>query len=119
MANSEARALDYQDDSLGGVEADALLQLQLPNGATAAVEWSRTRNLRNTAILTGSRWQIEVSLHRNEIMRARPDKLTLFELDGRSGAKICSSERSQTGYRQSALVESPSFPALRRQSQSA
>lgn len=84
----EARALDYQDDALGGVEADALLQLQLPNGATGAVELSRTRNLRNTAILTGSRGQVEVSLHRNEIIRARPEKLVLFELDGRSGAKM-------------------------------
>ena len=84
----EARALDYQDDSLGGVEADALLQLQLPNGATGAVELSRTRNLRNTAIITGSRGQIEASLHRNKIIRARPDKLILFELDGRSGAEM-------------------------------
>ena len=84
----EARALGYQDDSLGGVEADAFLQLQLPNGATGAVELSRTRNLRNTAILTGSRGQVEVSLHRNEIIRARPNKLILFELDGRSGAAM-------------------------------
>ena len=84
----EVRALSYRDDALGGVEADALLQLQLPNGATGAVELSRTRNLRNTAIITGSRGQVEVSLHRNEIVRARPDDLFLFELDGRSGAKM-------------------------------
>ena len=84
----EAQVLHYQDDALGGVEADALLQLQLPNGATGTVELSRTRNLRNTAIITGSRGQVEVSLHRNEIVRARPDDLFLFELDGRSGAKM-------------------------------
>lgn len=81
----EAQALRYQDDSRGGVEADALLQLQLSNGATGTVELSRTRNLRNTAIITGSRGQVEVSLHRNEIIRARPDNLILFELEGRSG----------------------------------
>lgn len=84
----EARVLDYQDDSLGGVEADAFLQLKLPNGATGAVELSRTRKLRNTAIITGSLGQVEVSLHRNEIIRARPDNLILYELDGRSGASM-------------------------------
>ena len=84
----EARVLDYQDDSLGGVEADAFLQLQLPNGVTGAVELSRTRNLRNTAIIAGSRGQVEVSLHRNEIIRARPENLKLFEIDGRSGAAM-------------------------------
>lgn len=84
----EAQALRYQDDALGGVEADALLQLRLSNGATGTVELSRTRNLRNTAIITGSRGQVEVSLHRNEIIRARPDELILFEIDGRSGAAM-------------------------------
>ena len=84
----EAQVLRYQDDAIGGVEADALLQLKLPNGATGTVELSRTRNLRNTAIITGSRGQVEASLHRNEIIRARPDDPFLFELDGRNGAQM-------------------------------
>ena len=40
------------------------------------------------AIITGSRGQVETSLHRNEIIRARPDDLFLFELDGRNGAEM-------------------------------
>ena len=84
----EARLVSYRDDSLGGVECEALLELELRNGAVGRVELSRSRTLRNTAIVTGSRGQIEVALHRNAIVAARPDRLTAFELDGRSGAEL-------------------------------
>lgn len=84
----DGRLLSYSDDSLGGVECDALLQLALLGGATGRVELSRSRTLRNTAIITGSRGEIEVALHRNAIVRAHPENLVGFELDGRSGATM-------------------------------
>ena len=78
----------YRDDSLGGVESDALIELELPGGAAGTVELSRTRTLRNTAVLTGSRGRVEVALHRNEIVGISPDDLLLRELDGRNGAAM-------------------------------
>ena len=78
----------YRDDSPGGVESDALIELELRGGATGTVELSRTRTLRNTAILTGSRDRVEVALHRNEIVGISPEDLLLRELDGRNGAAM-------------------------------
>ena len=78
----------YRDDALGGVESDVLLELELASGATGRVELSRARTLRNSLILAGSRGQIEVSLHRNAILRAQPGDLIGFEFDGRSGAAM-------------------------------
>lgn len=78
----------YRDDSLGGVEADALIELELQGGAVGTVELSRTRTLRNTAILVGSRGRVEVALHRNEIVAISPHHLVALELDGRSGAAM-------------------------------
>ena len=78
----------YRDDSPGGVESDALIELELRGGAAGTVELSRTRTLRNTAILTGSRGRVEVALHRNEIVGISPEDLLLRELDGRNGAAM-------------------------------
>ena len=78
----------YRDDSLGGVESDALLEMEFQGGAVGTVELSRTRTLRNTAIITGSRGRVEVALHRNEIVSVSPDDLVLWELDGRNGAAM-------------------------------
>ena len=78
----------YRDDSLGGVESDALIELELRGGAAGTVELSRTRTLRNTAILTGSRGRVEVALHRNEIVGISPEDLLLRELDGRNGVAM-------------------------------
>ena len=78
----------YRDDSPGGVESDALIELELRGGAAGTVELSRTRTLRNTAILTGSRGRVEVALHRNEIVGISPEDLLLRERDGRNGAAM-------------------------------
>lgn len=78
----------YRDDSLGGVESDALLEMEFQCGAVGTVELSRTRTLRNTAIITGSRGRVEVALHRNEIIGVSPDDLVLWELNGRNGAAM-------------------------------
>jgi predicted dehydrogenase len=39
----------------------------MENGATGIVELSRTRNLRNTAIIRGERGTLEVHLHTNQV----------------------------------------------------
>jgi predicted dehydrogenase len=49
----DVRSFEYFDDDYGGVEADCLLRLELESGATGVVELSRTRKLRNTAIIEG------------------------------------------------------------------
>lgn len=56
----DVRSLEYFDDNYGGVEADCLLRLELEGGATGVVELSRTRKLRNTAIIEGDRARLEV-----------------------------------------------------------
>jgi len=56
----DVRSLEYFDDDYGGVEADCLLRLQMESGASGVVELSRTRRLRNTAIIEGDRASLEV-----------------------------------------------------------
>ena len=53
------------DDSYGGVEADCQLRLTFKSGAQGMAEFSRTRNLRETAIIRGERAELEVSLVQN------------------------------------------------------
>lgn len=60
-------SVDYYDDSYGEVEADCKLVLVMKSGARGIVELSRTRNLRNTAIIWGEKATLEVRLHTNEI----------------------------------------------------
>lgn len=61
------KSLEYLDDNMGGVEANCEVHLQMENGAKGYVELSRTRNLRNTAIIRGEKGTIEVSLHTSSI----------------------------------------------------
>ena len=76
-----------RDDSLGGVESNVIVELELA-GAVGTVELSRTRTLRNTAVVTGSRGRVEVALHGNEVVGVSPGELAAWELDGRSGAAM-------------------------------
>jgi predicted dehydrogenase len=78
----------YYDDSYGGVEADCRLHLKLTNNASGFVELSRTRRLRGTAIIKGSRGQLEVSLSRNQIVVAEPKGILRHELGQISGRKM-------------------------------
>ena len=84
----DARLVRYRDDSIGGVEAEALIELALPNGAKGVVDLSRMRDLRNTAIISGSRGRIEMALHSNTIVSAEPADLAAFELDGVNGGAM-------------------------------
>ncbi len=52
--------VEYRDDDHGGVEADCELELALTSGARGRIEMSRTRELRNTWILSGDQGTIEV-----------------------------------------------------------
>lgn len=63
----EVEALEYFDDNHGGVEADCELRLTMRSGARGTVELSRTRRLRNTALLKGTDATLEVSLHANKV----------------------------------------------------
>ena len=68
----------YFDDAEGGVEANCLLQLKMRSGATGTVELSRTRQLRNTAIIHCEHASVEVALGGNELnltLRGQPQVL--------------------------------------------
>ena len=68
----EADEVEYYDDSYGGVEADCELRVSMASGARGLVELSRTRNLRNTAIIRGENAELEVGLRTNEaVLRSR------------------------------------------------
>ncbi len=58
----------YRDDCHGGVEADCLIELTLKSGAKGVVELSRTRILRNSAVIEGDEGEMEVFFHRSELV---------------------------------------------------
>jgi predicted dehydrogenase len=51
---------EYWDDAAGGVEADAVMNLEMASGVTGRIEMSRTRDLRNSCIIRGDRGTLEV-----------------------------------------------------------
>ncbi|HWO42614.1 MAG TPA: Gfo/Idh/MocA family oxidoreductase [Candidatus Eisenbacteria bacterium] len=56
------KSVAYADDAKGGVEANAEVELELKNGAFGKIELSRTRNLRNTCVITGELGCLQVAL---------------------------------------------------------
>ncbi len=74
----------YFDDSYGGVEADCEAHLTMRSGATGIVELSRTRELRNTAILRGEKGTLEVPIY-NNLLKAEPSRILAFESGGHRG----------------------------------
>ncbi|MBI2568745.1 MAG: Gfo/Idh/MocA family oxidoreductase [Candidatus Schekmanbacteria bacterium] len=83
----DAAELEYFDDRAGGVEADAEVRLRMRCGAQGRIVLSRTRDLRQTAVIVGSRGIVEVGLHEN-FLRARPRKLLRFFDGAYSGWRI-------------------------------
>lgn len=61
-------SVEYYDDNLGGVEAECILHLQMKSDARGVVELSRLRNLRNTAIISGEKGEIEVHMRADKIL---------------------------------------------------
>jgi len=64
----DVASVEYYDDNLGGVEAECILHLRMKNGAKGLVELSRLRNLRNTAIISGGKGEIELHLRMDKIL---------------------------------------------------
>lgn len=61
------RDFDYFDDAEGGVEANCLLKLRMESGAAGTMEFSRTRWLRNTAVIRMERAVLEIGLADNRV----------------------------------------------------
>jgi predicted dehydrogenase len=59
--------VEYFDDAEGGVEANCLINLRLHDGTPGVVELSRTRRLRNTAIVRGERGALELAVGGNNL----------------------------------------------------
>ena len=56
----DVASFEYWDDAAGGVEADAVMNLEMASGVTGRIEMSRTRDLRNSCIIRGDRGTLEV-----------------------------------------------------------
>ena len=74
------KTVRYADDARGGVEGECELELELESGARGRVELSRMRFLRGSAIIVGSRGQVEIALDGNWAERRLPGsrRLPLF-----------------------------------------
>jgi predicted dehydrogenase len=92
----ELADFEYYDDSYGGVEADCELYLTMESGAKGVVELSRTRNLRNTAIITGEHAAIEVHLRKNWVSLHCPDKRVGLSGKGFTGVSKEGTEQNFT-----------------------
>jgi predicted dehydrogenase len=66
--------VDYSDDAEGGVDANCLLNMRLQNGTAGVVELSRTRRLRNTAIVRGERGVLELAFGSSNMKLSVPDQ---------------------------------------------
>jgi predicted dehydrogenase len=63
---------EYWDDAAGGVEADALLNIEMANGVTGRVEMSRTRDMRNSCIIRGEHGTLEVGTKTDSTVTITP-----------------------------------------------
>lgn len=64
--------LEYFDDAEGGIEANCVLNLRMQSGASGSVELSRTRWLRNTAIIHLENAVLEIALAENRLKISLP-----------------------------------------------
>jgi predicted dehydrogenase len=82
------KEVGYRDDSRGGVEADAELELTFAGGLAGRVEVSRTRNLRNTCRFVGSGGLLEVGVW-------DPDPDVTLRLPGREAQLVGRARRGE------------------------
>ena len=87
LGDAEITNIDYKDDADGGVEADCIANLSLNNGASGIFELSRTRLLRSTAIIKGTKGMLEIALTHNKI-QAHPLSLLSHEFEGIKASKL-------------------------------
>ncbi len=83
----DVASFEYYDDNYGGVEADCRLFVTMASGAHGIVELSRTRFLRNSAILRGERGEIEVDIYANRVT-ARPREILAYRTGSGSGNRL-------------------------------
>jgi len=69
----EAESWEYWDNDRGGVESDCLLRVGMATGAQGVIEFSRTRLLRNTAIIVGDKGTLEVDLNESRLILSLSD----------------------------------------------
>ena len=65
-------SVDYWDDAAGGVEADALLNLEMAGGISGHVELSRSRDLRNSCVIRGEYGTLEVGTKTDSTVTLTP-----------------------------------------------
>ena len=70
----DLQVLEHRDNDLGGVESESFTRFGTEAGLEGVAEFSRTRSLRNTVVVSGDRARMEVSLTSN--------KVTLEHLEG-------------------------------------
>ena len=83
----DIKLLNYEDDELGGVEADCRIRFELANGAIGLVELSRTRGLGATATIWGTKGKIEIGLV-DSYLYTEPKSLLDKQYNGIVGTKI-------------------------------
>jgi predicted dehydrogenase len=66
---ADCAVVSYRDDAMGGVEADCEIRLRVTGDVEASVELSRTRNMPNTCVLTGTRGTLEVGTKTDSSVR--------------------------------------------------
>lgn len=99
----EFQAVEYWDDNVGGVEANCLLKIGLKNGVQGTVELSRTRQLRNTCIIKGTKGELEVGTVFNGPLTLRIGHLQL------SGGPSNESRPKKSAQKPSNVVGIPSY----------
>jgi predicted dehydrogenase len=107
----EIKQLDYCDDNFGGVEADCLLRLTFHSGVEGTIEFSRTRNLRNTAIIRGEQGELEVALWKNSLVLRYPG--APLEVRGEAAAQLREKIQGQTNVDFIAAEQEDFFQAIR------
>ena len=68
----DVAGFQYWDDAVGGVEADAVMNMEMAGGITGRVELSRTRDLRNSCVIRGDRGTLEVGTKTDSTVRLTP-----------------------------------------------
>ena len=69
--------VEYFDDAAGGVEANCLINLRLRDGVVGVVELSRTRKLRGTGIVRGTKGNLEIVLGWDRLLGCNHLKISL------------------------------------------
>jgi predicted dehydrogenase len=102
--------LEYLDDSHGGVEADCLLRVTHEGGVRGVLEFSRTRALRQRAVIRGSDAGLDVGLWDNEVGLRLPNGP---RLDGWATAEGVRAAPVQTVQEFTAAQHDDFFAAIR------